>query len=334
MTSLSLGDLAHSYMLQRRSVSVRQSLTQLTEELSSGRVSDIRKVLDGNHSYLTDIERSLGVLSGYSVSNAESAQLTGAMQFSLDRAQEITSKLGVDMITAGNGSVAVISGTPSKNAEVQLKGLVSIFNGDIAGRSMFAGTATDQAPLASADTLLAELRSVVAGQSTPAAMMAAAQAWFDDPGGFEALIYLGSTNAIAPFKLSEREQVSVDIRADNPAFRTVLRHTAMAALAQDSGLGLSLEEQSEMFMMTGLGLQSSQDQLTAVRSGLGFAEARIETVASRNAAEQTSLEFARTALLAADPFETATKLEEVQFQLQSLYAVTARTSQLSLVNFL
>jgi flagellar hook-associated protein 3 FlgL len=44
--------------------------------------------------------------------------------------------------------------------------------------------------------------------------------------------------------------------------------------------------------------------------------------------------FAKTGLLEIDPFEAATKLEEVQFQLQSLYSVTVRMSQLSLVKFL
>ena len=60
----------------------------------------------------------------------------------------------------------------------------------------------------------------------------------------------------------------------------------------------------------------------------------MELISARNEAEETSLEFARNSLLAADPFETATELENVQFYLQSLYTVTARNSQLNLVNFL
>jgi flagellar hook-associated protein 3 FlgL len=78
----------------------------------------------------------------------------------------------------------------------------------------------------------------------------------------------------------------------------------------------------------------NQDDLTSLRAQIGFAEARIDSMATRNASESVSLEYAKGTLLAADPYETATRLEEVQFQLQSLYAVTVKTSQLSLVNFL
>ena len=62
--------------------------------------------------------------------------------------------------------------------------------------------------------------------------------------------------------------------------------------------------------------------------------ARLDRIATRNAAEVTSLTMAKNTLLEADPFEAATKLEEAQFQLQSLYTVTVRSSELSLVNFL
>ncbi|XDA98500.1 flagellin [Sulfitobacter sp. LCG007] len=334
MRSMSLGDLAHSHMLQRRSVSVRKDLSRLTADLASGKISDLRQVLVGNHSYLTDIERSLKVLGGHSVANSEASQFLGGMQRAMDRVQEITGKLGSDLITAGNGSVAVISGTPSENAKVQLAGMMGLLNGQMAGRSMFAGTATDTAPLATSQTLLTQLQAVVSGLPDAATMLVAAQAWFDAPGGFDAMIYSGSTTALAPFRLSDEETISVDVRANDPAFKQLLMNTAMAALAQDPATGLALDQQSEMFMSTGLGLQGAQIQLTAVRAEIGFAEARIETVNARNEAEQASLDYARTNLLAADPFKTATQLEEVQFQLESLYAITVRSSQLALVNFL
>ncbi len=78
----------------------------------------------------------------------------------------------------------------------------------------------------------------------------------------------------------------------------------------------------------------AQDDVIALRADVGFVESRIEKVAARNAAEVTGLEFAKVALLEIDPYEAATRLEEAQFQLQSLYTVTVRMSQLSLVNFL
>jgi flagellar hook-associated protein 3 FlgL len=124
------------------------------------------------------------------------------------------------------------------------------------------------------------------------------------------------------------------VRVNDRAIKDLLMHTALASLADDPGLALSVEKKSEFFRITGEGLQSNQDQLTSLRSKTGFTQERIEMISARNVAEETSTEFARNALLIADPFETATALENVQFHLQSLYAVTVRSAQLSLVKFL
>ena len=334
MNSVSLGDLSQSFMLQRRSVSLRTEMTRLTDELSSGQVSDLREVLAGNHTCLKGLERSLQVLDGYSVANAEATYYTAAMQSALARVQDFSGQLGLDLILASGGPVGIIAGSPSGNARTQLDNIVGSLNSDIAGRSIFAGTATDALALADADTILAELATAIAGQTTPQDIVAAADAWFADPLGFDALIYTGSDTAIAPFALSETERISIDIRANDVSLKEVIKNVALAALAKDPSLGLSVPQQSELFGITGLALQASQDQLTDLRSRVGLTEARIDQIGARNEAEETSTEFARNALLEADPFETATRLENVQFQLQALYAVTVRSSQLSLVNFL
>ncbi|WP_227269008.1 flagellin [Roseobacter weihaiensis] len=334
MSSVSLGDLSQSFLMQKRSVALRQDLARLTDELSSGKVDDIRKVLAGNHNYLSSLERRLDILEGYSVANEEAKYFTGAMQASLSRIQDFSGQLGLDLILASGGPIGVVAGSPSENAATQLQGMMNLLNADIAGRSLFAGTATDGAPLASADTLVSELLTVVSGQTTPQDIVAAAEAWFADPAGFDTVIYTGADTALAPFVLSETERVSLDVRANDEALKTVLMHTALAALGSDPALGLDVPQQSELFGITGLGLQSNQDQMTDLRSRIGFTEARIEMISTRNQAEETSAEFARNALIAVDPFETATELENVQFYLQSLYSVTVRSSQLSLVNFL
>ncbi len=334
MSSVSLGDLAHSFMLQRRSVALREDLYKLTDELSSGRVSDVREVLAGNHNYLSGLERSLEILDGYSVATTEAAYFTEAMQDSLDRVQEFSAQLGIDLIMASGGPVGVVSSSPSENAETQLDTVIKALNGTIAGRGLFAGTTTDGIAMEDAETLLNALSVAIAGQTTPEDIMTAADTWFDDPAGFDAVIYTGSDTALAPFVLSETERISLDIRANDPTLKEILKNISVAALTSDPALGLTVAEQSELYGITGLNLQSGQDQLTNLRSRIGLTEARIEQISVRNQAEETTTEFARNSLIEADPFETATNLESVQFQLQSLYSVTVRNSQLSLVNFL
>jgi flagellar hook-associated protein 3 FlgL len=334
MKPVSLGDLSQSFMLQRRSVSLRTDMSRLTDELSSSRIADVREVLAGNHNYLSGLERSLEVLDAYSVATSEATYFTAAMQDSLNRVQDYGGQLGIDLLMASGGPVGAIAGSPAENARTQLNNIMNTLNDDIAGRSMFAGTTTNIAPLEDAETLLDELLTALVGQTTPQDIATAANAWFDDPAGFDALIYNGSDTALAPFVLSDTERVSVDVRANDPALKELIKNTALAALADDPALALTVPQKSELFGITGIALQSNQDQITQLRSEIGLTEARIETISARNQAEETSTEFARNALLEADPFGTASQLENVQFRLQSLYAVTVRSAQLSLVNFL
>lgn len=79
---------------------------------------------------------------------------------------------------------------------------------------------------------------------------------------------------------------------------------------------------------------NSKRGLIEVQSRVGATEARIEIAASRSAGARAAYETARLDTLAVDPYATATRLQETQTQLETLYTLTARLSGLNLVNFL
>lgn len=331
MTAVSLGDLAQSFMLRQRNSALKQDMNRLTTELATGQVADVRKVLAGNYSYLTDIERKTDALAGYKVATSEVTHFASTMQTSLGRLSGLTETLSSSLLTVR--ITANAADTPAE-AKATLQSMISTLNTDIAGRYMFSGTATDQAPLVDAETLLNELRTAIGGASTPADIMAAAETWFAAPTGYAALAYRGASDPLAPFAISQTESVTLDVRATEPSIGKMLRLAAVAALADDPAFGLDAASQTELHTRAGEEMFEAQDDITTLRASVGFTEARIDTVAARNEAELTGLSFAKAALLEVDPFEAATQLEEVQFQLQSLYSVTVRMSQLSLVNFL
>lgn len=331
MTAVSLGDLAQSFMLRQRNSALKQDMNRLTTELVTGQVADVRKVLAGNYSYLTDIERKTDSLAGYKVATSEATHFASTMQTNLDRLGSITQVLSNSLLTAGTTISA--ADTPAE-AKAALQSMIGTLNTDIAGRHLFSGTATDQAPLVDADTLLSELRIAIGGASTPADIMAAAETWFAAPAGYAALAYQGSSDPLAPFAISQTDNVTLDVRATEPGIGKMLRLAAVAALADDPAFGLDAAEQAELHARAAEEMFRAQDDITTLRATVGFTEARIDTVAARNEAESTGLSFAKAALLEVDPFEAATQLEEVQFQLQSLYSVAVRMSQLSLVNFI
>lgn len=334
MTSLNLGDMSQSFSLRQRNTFLKLEMDRLTTELASGQVADVRQVLAGNYSYLTDIERKMDILGGYSVATTEAGHFSDAMQTSLGQVEDLSVTLSASLLMAGTSAIGVSGSDTVAEARNALEAMVGAFNTDVAGRYLFSGTATDARPLASADDIIDELRTAITGATTPDAMIADATTWFDASTGFAALIYQGSDDALAPFALSQTENVTLDIRATDPKLYDMLKFTALAALADDPAFGLDISGQSELFDKLGQQMLGAKDDIIALRAEVGFVESRIEQIKARNASEVSSLEYARTALLEVDPYETATRLEDVQFQLQSLYSVTVRSAQLSLVNFI
>ena len=333
INAVTFGDLAQSFLLQRRGADLKAEMTRLNEELVTGQVSDVKSVLAGNVGYLTGIENDLRLIEGYQVATREAANFTDAMQTALERVQAAgTGYAQRALVTAQNGTEPVLDQL-AVDARTELETIISALNTTVGGRTVFGGTATDRSPIADVDTLLNELRAATSAATSVDDIMTAADIWFDGATGFSDTVYTGADTPLNPFRLADGESVFVGVTAEDQALRDVIKTVALSALADDMTLPLSVEQKRDLLHRSATDLLGYQDGLTALRAGVGAAQERIDQLQTRGNAQSTSLEYAKGALLNADPYETATKLEEVQFQLQSLYTVTARMSDLSLVNF-
>lgn len=335
MTLYSLGDLSNAFVLRRQNVALNAEMNRLSQEMTSGYVADIPRHLGGNYSFLGDIERSLRVNAGHVIAAQEASTFTSTMQSVLENVQSRAQTLSSNALQAANSRVSGAVKSLSNSARGELDAMISALNGTVAGRALFAGTATDSAALASADIFISDLKTSLSGAASFADIVSIVDDWFFSPsGGFETRGYTGQAQALSPFVVGKGETVDLDLQANDPAIRTVLRNTALAALAADPDLGYALETQSALLFEAAEGLLSSQDRITRIRADLGYAEARIDESKVRLSSEKTNLEMARNELLGVDLYETATRLEQVQVQLESLYSATVKLNRLSLVNFL
>lgn len=334
MNLTSIGDLARGLTLRTRSTEIKNQIETLSYELSSGRVQDLPGHLDGDYSHLLDLDRSLSRLDAFKVSTAEAGLFTDAMQLSLNTVAGAVEGITASLLSFGTSNQAVTHENASAQARNELDAIVSALNTRAGGRSLYSGTATDVSPLPSADTLITALEAELTGAATVADIRQRAEDWFNDPTGFDAVIYQGSGTKLAPMQISENESVSIPVTATDPAIKAALRDIAVAAVVADSGLNVPMQQRTALFKQLGVDLVNAKDQLVGLRADVGATEARIEQAQTRNNAARTSLQSSRSTLIAADPYETATQLQTVQFQLESVYSVTVRNANLSLVNFL
>jgi flagellar hook-associated protein 3 FlgL len=335
MTMQSIGDLAQSFTLRRQSVELNRQMDRLTRELSTGTAADLSAHLSGNFVQLADIERALDVQTAHRDAARSAATDAALMQAALERIQDTNTSLASSAILIGSDSSSTAISALATEARGALDAIITSLNGTSAGRSLFAGNRVEQSPLSSADVLMDQLRTALSGAATSADIRQGLDTFFDAPDGpFATSIYQGGSADLSAITLGSGESVRLSIRADDPVLRAQIKEVALTALLNDDALALAPGLRSDLARDAGGNLLGAQTDLTQLRADLGFAEERVARAESRISAEISSLGIARSTLVSVDPSATAGELQQVQFQLEALYTLTARTSRLSLVNFL
>ena len=333
MTAVSLGDMAKSFMLRRHTVDLKQNLDRLSNEVATGRVGDTAAHVSGDLVPIAGIDASLARLKGYGAVTSEAGIFAGAMQTALGTVDTVASDLGNTLISASTGGSEALVDAAGRDAEQKLKTSLSVLNTRFGDRSLFAGTRTTNAAVIDSDTLLATLTSVVSGAISAQDVETAVNNWFDDPAGYDSMAYLGG-DPLAAVQVAPGEDAQLDVTAKDPALRDTIKALAMAALLNRGVLAGESTGRQDLARRAGLSLLENKTDRTNVAARLGLAEAQIDAAATRNSNEVSALQMARNGITEADPYETATRLNETEAQLEKIYALTARLSRLSLLDYL
>jgi len=337
MNYVSVGDMARSYMLRKHNVQLKQTMSRLTEEVVSGVQSDIGAAVKGDFSSLSSVERSINLLASYDQANSEATVFLGSMQSALSVVQDMATSVGSVLLSAGVGGNASTVNATTADAAQRFETVIAALNTNVSGRYVFSGAATDTKPLASAEDMLDALEAQISSLVTTEDIVAAIDTWFDAPagdGGFSDVGYLASDTPLSPIRISEGDSVSVDLTASDQTIRDLLKGFALAALVGEGRVPGAATTRAQLTEIAGSRIATVDANLTAARTVLGTAEALISDAQTRNTAESASLTLARNAMIEADPYETATALEAVKTQIETLYTLTSRLSALTLTDYL
>lgn len=331
----SIGDLVRSTQLQRDTIRVKGELNRLTKEVTSGQVASLNVALQGQFGPLAGLSRDLALNEATLRANGSAARFATAQQTALGMVQEVLATVGPNLLDAAWSGNDVQRKVTTGAAAEQLEQVITALNVRTENKAVFAGAALDGPALADAETMLTDLELNLTGVTDPAEAVARIAAWFDLPGGgFEIIGYRGAPSPMSEVAIGSGETARLDVTAADPSLRNTLRGLATASLMDRGLFEGDRAAQDVLLRDAGEALADAVDAVTVRRAGLGFLEARIETVRVRTEAESTGLEQARAALLETDPYETALRLQEVQVQLETIYAVTARVANLSLARVL
>lgn len=330
-----IGDMSQHFQSLRNTGGIKTRLNTLAQELASGRVADVTARLGGTTGPLESMNRDILLLEQFAQSATEAEQLLGYMQSSLEVVDSLRARLTEQTLPVSvNTSAPTVSDAAFAGRQA-FTDMVATLNKSIGGRTLFGGTAVDRPALATADNMLADLVASIGPATATADIETAIDTWFNDPtGGFATSGYLGGTGPVMTRRIGANVDVTLDARADDPASRLVLQAAATAAIASEMGSAIDNDTRAQLVASSGQKLLASAGPLTHMRARIGLAEARTADTSVSLSAEKSAFEMLRNEIVAADPFEAATQLQDVQQQLEMHFTVTARLSRLSLVNYL
>lgn len=333
MTLSSIGDLARSFTQRSQMTQLKAELERRSQEMTTGRTADIGHKLRGDLAPLSSLDATLARLEAFKSVTTEAALATQSMQSALAAVSDMSGRLGSTLLSVtGPGNPTSVDAV-AKDALAQFRSAVAIFNTRVGDRSLFAGTETRSPALAPADAILDEVVAAAASATTAQDVATAVDAWFADPAGYATLAYMGGP-ALDPLTLAQGEAVPLEATAADAGVRETLKGLALAAMLDRGTLAGNAAQRAKLATAAGAVLLEAADARGALAARIGTAEERIANATTRNASEATALQIARLGIVSADPYEAATALTEAESQLDTLFAVTARLSRLSLANYL
>lgn len=331
MSMISLGDLAQSFLLRRSMGAVKSSIASLSQEVTTGRAADTARHMRGNLGPLAALETALSQLSAYARTTADMQLRAGATQTVLGSLSAQADALSTDLLAVNPGQSSTLTAL-GHQAEQGFLAAVAALNTAVGGHALFSGAASDQPPLIEAEALLGRIVAVTGGASTASDAAAALQAWFDDPSGFATEAWRGAA-AGGGVPIAAGETATLEVTALDPEIRDTLKGLALGVLINRSDQ-TSPEARAAFAGFAGEGLLAARSGLATLQGRVAAVEGQIAAAQSRNGSESSALQIARSEMVAVDAYDAATRLTDAETRLQTLYAVTARLSSLSLTDYL
>ncbi len=335
MPVTSIGDMSQHFQSLRQTGAIKDRMLTLAQELSTGTKADLTTHMGGDTGRLSVLDRELSTLSAFELTNADLARNLAKSQTILESADGLRNQMAARFVQITPSTTTVEIREAGARARTDFATLVHRMNGRDGDRALFAGVAVDATAFAPPEDMLADMVASIGGATTTAAITTAIDFWFDDPaGGFATMGYTGDTGPAMTRKISESETLTLNARGDDPGIKSLLKGAALAAVTDIMGTAITSTTQAELVRAAGDELFSAGTPLTQMRAEIGVNEERISLARTAQAAKSTSFGIARNEMVSADPFETATLLQDVQRQLEMQFTSTSRLSQLSLVNYL
>lgn len=338
---------AVSQALRYNLMRVQAELTQKQQEATTGRVADPGVALGTGAGRSVSMNRDIERLKGITDSNALAANRLSSTQDALDQAKQAAQDLLSTLTAASSGNAQ--NDVTAAEATRALDTLTGVLNSSFNGEYLFAGINTDVKPVndfsdpaspnkAAFDQAFQDYFTF--DQNDPAAsdITAAEMNDFLDTAINDQFLGAGWSNwsnaSDEPItsRITLNETAETSATANDEGLRKLMMVAATVSDLMKAPLG---EEAQKALVRRSLELVGeSVADLGKLQGRLGVTENRVSDANERMSSQIDVLKTFISDSEGVDPYEAATRVNELMTQMETSYTLTARIQQLSLVRFL
>ena len=349
--TVTISTLSRHLRTQATMQRTRAELDKANKEVATGTHADYFGGLGTQASRGIALRTSLARTSFYKESaGIASVQLDGQQQ-SLGIVKDVAIEVRGRLLSVQNGADDTSPAIISDGAKNSLEQVRAALNLALGGRFVFSGPAVDTPPVADS--------GVASDPTTPAGVLAALKAGpparnLADPADMKAFLddvdqvfsdsyaanpaynfsvfYKGSTTGTMTTRIDDGSEVSLDVRASDPALRDVLKSLFVleAVPASETSIKSYRLLAEELTTTLSGGIYGS----TNLSGVVGYREQLVNETLDRHAQTEKLVNNTLSDLESVDDYKAATRLTSLQQQMEMTYVLTSRLNQLSLVNYL
>ncbi|EJW11910.1 Flagellar hook-associated protein FlgL [Rhodovulum sp. PH10] len=301
VATFALNDRMISAALQAQAETASLQLQQ-----ASGKISEDFGGLGGTSRRVLDLQTSIRQSQSYSAAATGALGRIEVMYSAASQMTDLLTSLRADLTAASTATDEASVSTLASSASQGLAELAALLNTNYEGRYLFAGAATDTAPV--------DLDA--ADWPTPTTPSTASTA------------YYRGDDQIAAVKVGSEQTVQYGVTADAAPFEQALRAFSLVA-----GLSGSSVDPDTLTEALDLAL-SALDGITAIQTKLSFDAATMERAVDTQTEFQDQASGLASDLTDVDLAAVTAELSVRQAQLEASYSALATIQKLSLLDYL
>lgn len=331
----SIGDLASGLITRHSQIAAQKNLQKYAIDLTTGMASNIGEALRNDMSQPVYWQRDLAENRTLAKTLTESLTKIQAKGLALTALNEAISSVTIDVTTTLASNSEVVMDVASKNASYKLDQVLSQLNTQVSGQTIFSGSSTEKNAMASSSNILQSVKSYIGPIDTTLEVITKVSKWMQhQTNEFAEVAFTGGENDLSPIRLSSNRTITDSIRANDPAIKMAIENLILATLASDEDLALNNASKATLLDEAANGLRGAHSKIINLEAGNGYIENELEKARTRVTSEISTTEQIRAETIGIDEFETARKLQETELQLEKIYAVTAKLSRMTLLEYL